>query len=306
MSDVTEQAAPVEEQAPIEEATTEQPEQTASEDDFAEVIEVPDSSAENGKVSLVPLAAVKGARAEIKELKQKLASATEGSARAQQLEARLDELSAQLAQLGPKAQAYDAAVAAQNQRPREDRPEDDQEAVELAQVLDLYTAEGKPDIAKARKTLALMDKRAQVHSRAAVEPLANHTISQQSRVMLDRAKNTAAPNGQKPDPKTLESIWARLDPRLTATPDGAKQAWAVALGYSAALAPAGQTTQRDRTTDGKFAKAELPAPLHTEKAGGRDVPDGQLDAADRKYIKDTGMTEKEFLEAAARAPWLRR
>jgi hypothetical protein len=298
---------PVEDAAvdtPVEEAAVEQPVAEAVERDVeSDTLEIPDSSAEGGKARYVPLSALDGARREARELKSELQQAREGSAKAQQLEQRLADLEAHIQTIAPKAQAYDAIHAAQLAK-QEPVAEDDSEAVELAQVLDLYTPEGKPDIAKAKKTLALMDKRAGKLAQDAVGPLAQHTVQQMSNVMLARAKATAAPNGAKPDAHVLEQVWAKLDPRLTATVDGAKQAWVAALGYSSSIAEAKPAA---RTPTGQFTKKEADEPLYTEKAGGKDTPDmPKLSPAEAKYLKDAGITEKEYFESAKTAPWLRR
>jgi len=309
MSDVAEQTdAPVEEA--VEQVTeSPQPVDEALEADLtADVIEVPDSSAVDGTVKLVPLAAVTKAREALKTAKAELQTAKDGSAKAQQLEQRIDQLSQQIAQLGPKAQAYDAAVAAQQQQPRQVEPQDDTEAIDFATALDLYTAEGKPDVTKARKILGVVDARAGHVAQRQIQPLAQHTVQQQSQSMLARAKVTTLPNGEKPDPATLEAIWSRLDPALTATKEGAQQAYIAAMGYSRAMGPSATSPAATRGADGKFApKADLPAPLHTEKAGGRDLPSGPpLSDKERKYLKDAGISEKEYHESANSAPWLRR
>lgn len=295
---------------PVVEDAAAQGEEPAVERDVAEdTLEIPDSSVEGGTVKYVPASALAGARGELRELKAKLATATEGSAKAQQLEQQIQQLNQHVQTLSAKAQAYDAALAAQQQRPQETAPEDDAEAIELAQVLDLYTPEGKPDVAKARKAMGIVDKRAESKAQQHVAPLAHHTVTQQSQIMLARAKNTTAPNGAKADPQMLEAIWSRLDPQLTATQEGAKQAWVAALGYSAAMAQQGkQPEQRPRTATGQFAsQQEIPPPLHTEKAGGKDTPPSMaLSEQEREYCKREGITEAEYLKSASNAPWLRR
>lgn len=278
-------AAPLDEDAQLDAALAEQ------------TIDLPEGE------KLVPLSAVTTVREKLKESKAALRTATEGSARAQQLEQRIDELSQQLAQVAPKAQAYDAAVAAQ-QPVHHAPPEEDAEALAFAQNLDLYTAEGKPDVAKAKAILGIVDKRATQQAQAQVGPLARHTISQQSQVMLARAKATVLPNGAKPDPEALDAIWGRLDPAITATKEGAQQAFVVALGYSRGTAQAAAPVAR--ATDGTFTKADLPAPLHTEQAGGKDTPSLALNETERKYLKASGMTEAEYVKAAQAAPWLRK
>lgn len=281
----------------------------AERDVEADELVIPDSSADGGTVKYVPASALAGARGELKELKAQLKQATEGSAKAQQLADQIQQMQGHLQQLSAKAQAYDAAVAAQQSQRQPEPVEDDSEAIELAQDLDLYTPEGKPNVEKARKILARMDKRAESHARKAVSPLAQHTVSQQSQIMLARAKATTAPNGQKPDPAILDAIWQRLDPALTATPDGAKQAFAAAMGYTALTAqaqPAGAKPQAQRGADGKFAKADIPDPLYTEKAGGKDSPHVALSDGEKKYLKEVGMSEADYIKAAESAPWLKR
>src|SRR5262245_43407360 len=124
---------------------------TVERDVEQDTLEIPDSSEEGGKARYVPLSALEGARGELRALKDELKAAKEGSVRAQTLEARIDDLSQQLAQITPKAQAYDAALAAQQyQAPQED----DSEARELAEDLALYTVQGQLDIPKAQKLLA--------------------------------------------------------------------------------------------------------------------------------------------------------
>lgn len=250
---------------------------------------------------LVPLSAVTTLREKLKDAKAALRTASEGTTKAQQLEARVDALSQQLAQVAPKAQAYDAAVAAQQPTP-EPSPEDDQEALAFAQNLDLYTADGKPDVAKAKAILGIVDKRAASKARDSVAPLAQHTVRQQSQVMLQRAMATTLPNGEKPDPATLEAIWGRLDPSLTATKEGAQQAFVAALGYSRATAPAAKATTT-RAADGTFVKADIPAPLHSEKAGGKDAPSLALSEHEKKYLAQEGITEAEYLKSTP--PWMK-
>lgn len=309
---MSEQDAAAVEETPVVETPAAEPEAQPADDDAAleasiaeQTIEVPDSSAQDGKVKLVPLSAVTSVRDKLKDAKAALAVATEGSAKAQTLERRIDELSAQLAQLGPKAQAYDAAVAAQQQRPQQGpTPEDRAELEEIARDLDLYNADGTPNLERATRIRDREHRLAQRVAQQAVAPLAHHTVTQQSNAMLERAKNTAAPNGVKPDPATLQAVWARLDPALTATPDGAKQAWAVALGYTTAMQQAG--TPAPRAADGKFAKADVPPPLYSEKAGGKDTASVQLSDKERDYIKREGITEAEYMKSMNSAPWLRR
>lgn len=321
MSTEVAQEQPQEQAPPPEESAQEQPQEQAAAsldvgDDAAvdaaleqAAIKLPDGDAltpmsEVGKVA-------QAYRKEIKGLKSQLEQANTSAQRTAQLEQQLAQMQAQLQALTPQAQAYAAMQQAASQQPP---AEDDSEAEEYARLLDLYTPEGKPDISRAKKAIALHDKRAGKLAQEQVQPLQQSAVSQQSAFNKARAKNTILPNGVKADPAMIDLVWGRLDPELTATPEGAKHAYMVALGFSQATGQqaAGQAPQRQRGPDGKFVQPGQPAeplgePLFTEKAGGKNTPNASpLDDKDRAYIKDMGMTEKEFLDAANRAPWLRR
>lgn len=264
---------------------------------------------------LVPLSAVTTVRAKLREVNDKLAQATEGSARAQTLEQQVAELTAQLQQLAPRAQAYDAAVAAQHAapaQPQQPSPEETQQLESIARIFDFYKTDGTFDLDKAKAHRDLVRHEAQTISQQAVAPIANHAIAQASQAWLRSAKAFAAPNGEKPDPTVLDNIWSRLDPRLTATKEGAQQAWVAALGYTRAAATAAAAAQPGAQPGAPqggqppAAQEEIPPPLFTERAGGRDAQPVTLSEKEQKYLKDTGMSEKEYLESANRAPWLRR
>jgi hypothetical protein len=300
---------------PVEEAPV-TPEPAANDDHAApvgddEVIEIPDSSAEDGRVVYVRGSALAGARREIKELRAELTDAKTTASRSAELEQKIASLEGTLQQYAPVVQAYQAM---QQQAPVQPvNTEDDAEALELARDLDLYDTAGQPNVAKAKAILAKLDRRSEQKAQAAVQPLAQHSVAQQSQVMLGKALATKAPDGTQPHPDDLKAVWSRLDPSVTATLEGAKQVWIQALGLSQMAGRAVRTTtqgptQGNRTPDGKFTKAaDIPPPLHTEKAGGRDQPAlADLDPKEMAFIKASGMTPEEYRKSAQSAPWLRK
>jgi len=301
----------VETPPPVEEAQSPlvDDDDTGLDPEFAsQVIEVPDSSAQDGKVKLVPLPALTGARREVKELKQQLSEAKEGSAKAQQLEQKIAQLEGQLSQYAPVVQAYQALLATQPQTstaPAQD-PERLAEIEATARDLDLYTPDAKPDMERAARIYEREERRAAKIAKQAIAPIEQQSVTHQSRVMLDRAKNTAH-NGLKADPAVLEALWARTDPSVTATAEGAKWLFATALGLTSlagAQAPAAsEPTPRDAT--GKFTAQKPGEPLFVEKAGGKD-PGSHLPLSDaeKRYIKDQGMTEADYFKSTP--PWMRR
>lgn len=286
-----------------EEAAPETPTEEAVERDVeSDTLVIPDSSQPDGTVKYVPASALAGARKELKELKAELGQAKAGTAKAEQLEQQIAQLHAQVQQLTPYVQAYQAAV----QQPAPAPVEDDSEAIELAKVLDLYDHAGNPDVAKAKKAMGLFDKRAKANAQAEVAPLQQRSVAQQSQFNLNRAIATEL-NGQKADPAILRQLWARVPADTTADPEASKHLWIQALGLTIAQQGAQPKKETPRTPSGQFTKAEdIPAPIYTEKAGGKDTPPAMpLNDFEKRMAKDMGISEKEYLERAKSAPWLR-
>lgn len=255
----------------------------------------------DGTEKLVPLSAVTTLRGKLSDAKKELDSAKEGSAKAQQLETTVAQLQQQISQMQPLVAAYQAALI---QPPQQTAPpEDIAELEEVARDFDFYKSDGSLDLDKARRHNARVEKQASKIADSRVKPLEQQSVAQQSSYMKERAKATTFPNGMKADPAMVDLVWSNLDPAVTATEQGAKFAAIQALGMSVGTNKA-QPTGPQRGTDGKFVKAEeIPPPLHTEKAGGKDAPDVRsLDESDRKAIKAMGISEKEYLEIASSRP----
>jgi TolA-binding protein len=303
--------APVEEAAPVAEV----PAEPADDDDAAleaQTIALPDGD------KLVPLSAVTGARKTVQLLKAELATLKPSAQRATELEQQIQTLQGTIQQMQPVVQAYQAYInqqQAQPQAPAQPSAEDTAELEEVARDLDLYTADGKPDLEKARRQIERVEKRAEKIAQRVVAPMQAQDVQREANYMLARAKATKAPNGLAPDPKILEAVWAKVDPRLAASPDGAKHLWAQAYAFThmqqtPGAAPAAPAAGTARDASGKFvpaAAAAPPPPLYTPKAGGAQGPAATaLSTEEQKFLKASGMTEKEYLESAARMPGGRR
>jgi hypothetical protein len=243
----------------------------------------------DGTDKLVPLSAVTKLRERVKTERTERQKLAERAAKADQYEQ-------QLAQQAPYLQAAQALLAARQAAPQAEPaapPPDDTEARELAASLDLYKPDGTPDVDKAAKVLALMDKRADSKADARMQPVLQHTAQQQAQVMLARAKATVAPNGLKADPAVLERVWATADPRQVANHDYAKWLWTVAYGLS----------HMDKAVAAQSATPPPDPPLYTEKAGGQDAASVKLDAVDMKLAKELGMSQADYAKQAASMPW---
>src|SRR5688572_719069 len=167
MSDTATELTP--EQAPApepEQATTPPPEQEPAlnvEDDAAVDAALQEASipvpGDEGLVPTSQAGKIAGAyRGKIKELKAELESAKTTAAEAATLKQQIAQLTQQLQQTQPYVQAYQAMTQAAQQAAA---PEDTSDAEEYAKLLDLYTAEGKPDIERGKKGLALQRRLAE-------------------------------------------------------------------------------------------------------------------------------------------------
>jgi hypothetical protein len=249
----------------------------------------------DGTDKLVPLSAVTKLRERVKTERTERQKLAERAAKADQLEQ-------QLAQQAPYLQAAQALLAARQAAPQAEPaapPPDDTEARELAASLDLYKPDGTPDVDKAAKVLALMDKRADSKAEAKIAPVLQHSARQQAAYMLARAKQTALPNGEKPDPAILDELWMHLAQQpnglnTLSSQDGALILWNQALGL---------TRAKESRLPPKPQPQTLAEPLYTEKAGGQDAASVKLDAVDLKLAKELGMSQADYAKQAASMPW---
>lgn len=303
MSDA-ELLAPVQphEQAPPPEAPAEEPVAAApaGEDaDLDKIIEEQAIDIPGDTDKLVPLAAVENARAKLKTVRAELEAAKAGTAKATELETQVQQLQQQIAQIAPYAEAYKAAIAAQQTAPPEPTGPTAEERAELEEIArdnDYYKTDGSLDLERAQRQQARIYKAAEKIAGRAVEPLQRQTTADRSAAMLRNAKLTAAPDGSLPDPEILDGLWKQLDPALTATREGAIQVWRVAMGDSAAL---GKLVKKGATTT---AREPLPPPLLTEKAGGREHTGPTLTDADKRAAREMNMSDKEYAEELAKMP----
>lgn len=282
--------------------------ETPDDDLGPDVIEVPDSSAEGGIVKLVPGSALRGARTELKEVKEQLKAAKAGSERATQLEQQVNALQGQIEQLRPIAEAYQAAI--QQPAPRtgnEPAPEERAALEEIARDFDFYKGDGGLDLEKAARHQQRTRVEAERIAKATVAPYEQQTADQRAVHHLQRALATEV-NGVKADPAILKSLWSRPELRASAaTEEGAKHLLVQAIGMTILAGKGAPATGATRNANGQFAAAEIPPPLHTERAGGRETAgDAPLSPSEKQSAKDLGLTEAEYLASARNAPWLNR
>lgn len=168
----------------------------------------------------------------------------------------------------------------------------DDAALELASTLDLYTADGKPDVARAQKIIKFIDRTSKAQADAAVQPLHDGSAKSGASFMLSRAQATMADDGTAPDPVILAELFAKTDPKLAGTEQGAAGLWAMAYGLS--------KSQGKIQTRGAARPAAQPqqqtAVLHTDPAGGRDTRRQPISQLEQNIAKLRGLDDKTYGE----------
>jgi hypothetical protein len=278
----------------------------------ANAIQVPDGdklvpSSDVGKVA-------RHYRTELKETRAKLAEAERGSAEAATLRQQIQQLQQQVQQLTPYVQAYQQS-AQQPAQPDERTTISDEQAATYAKRYDLYKADGSGNLDLDRGRDIILDMRkiardaAKEEAQAQVAPIHQMTEAQLSRHNFLRAHATQLPNGARPSEAALKEAWDRLPKHLTATVEGAKEAYMWAVGRTYAISSPQElaalhqttTTQPARGQNGQFLpRTPTPDPVPRETAGGKDVQ-GQspLSESEKKFLTATGMSEQDYLKTAA-------
>jgi hypothetical protein len=239
--------------------------------------DIPDGAIEQGGQVMVPLAALKAEREAVKTLKGKASQVEQIQAWYQQSKPYIDFL-----QANPDVMTrrQDAAPAAP-----EPQPQEDPELQELARTLDLYTTDGKPDAARAKKLVDMTRKSAREEAQTIVQPVQQQSLQERSVANYHQAAASVAPNGTKVDPNILWNVWSQGNPKDLATPQGAAAAWALALGLQSMQQP--QTIQPPSQP-----------PVITETPGSRFVNRAPISELDQRVINVRGMDPKKYAEYA--------
>lgn len=305
MSDVADQV--VDEHPPAQTAAEPVAEQPPADEDAAldQRIEAESIALPEGE-KLVPLSALTEVRGKYKATKAQAAKAAELEAEVARMRAELDETKPYVEAFKTLQIAKQAAGQEESARQPATDPVLQAELSALAVDFQLYTPDGQPDIATAKRIHDRQTRLAEQAAQQAVTPIHQQSVRQQAGLMYQKAMATAAPDGARPDPAILRDVFGRLDPALVATEDGAREAWIAALGRSIAAGRVQYDQGKGPAKPTAKATDEPPAPLLTEKSGGRAAPnESPLSDTERRAIRDMGITEKEYLEAAGKRPWRR-
>jgi hypothetical protein len=267
--------APEEETPPVEEVPTAV---VASTEDPQE----PDAVELKPGEPYVPVSALKALREQIKALKPQ-------AERAGQLEQQLNQDKPYADFLRNNPHLLKAPAPAAPAVPAEDTV-----AAQYAQKFDLYTADGKPDVVRAR---AIMDDNRQMareEAQTLIQPMQERTDMQAASANLQRVQTAKDANGQALEQQYIDAAIAPIIQQMSrpqalkvlADPQVAELIKFTALGYQAASKKSGAPVTPQNV------------PLHVEAAGGGSQY--AITDAERKLAKQVGRTEKDWTDGAKR------
>ena len=254
----------------------------------------------------VPVGALAKLRKELREVKG-------DASRAHDLEQQLAEYQGNYAQQQPIIQAAEALLAAhrhQQQQPTQPTGPDPAYVAhlqEIAKDLDLFDANGKPDLDRAHRIhmreVSAARGQAEVVAQQMVAPLAERALRADAARLKSIAKTTTVPGTEiKADPQIIDAVWAEFERQQgglekLANPDAVLHLWNYALGLS-------HTKANMTTTPRSAVAAPTTPPTFTERSGGAPrAASVALSPMEAKAAKDMGMTEAEYRKAAGTMPW---
>lgn len=253
---------------------------------------VPEGTIEgSGGVKFVPLSAVIAERTQRKEAAKAL---TAKDAEIAELKGKAEEWD----KIRPAVQAAmpliekikgRADIMAQLDRPpaAPETPKalSDAEAIEYAKDMDLYKADGTPDVDRAQRLAARQEAIAARQAQRAIAPYQATTVQQASdglKAQLLSAKDAA---GQTVDREALEAMWTIVPPELSAKPEVAQVLYLAAKGMAA--------------HSGKGAPKPSVPPLVTESLGGGRPVAKELTDVESRFASAAGVSASEFKKTSA-------
>jgi hypothetical protein len=240
--------------------------------------DLPEGAVEQAGQVMVPLAALRAERDQVKALKGKATQYDQAAQYLNQVRPYIDFLQANPDLM--KRRAEPEPVAAPTVA-----PQDDPAAVELARTLDLYTPEGQPDAKRAARLMTTVETLAERKAQAVVKPVQQQSIQQKALSNYHEAVSSTLPNGTKVDPTVLWNVWNQSDPNHLATPQGA--AAAVMMAY--AMQHMQQPTPIPPPSQ---------PPIVTEGTGSR-VPNRQpMTEMDQRVANIRGISPQKYAEYA--------
>jgi len=165
--------------------------------------------------------------------------------------------------------------------------EPDAAVVQLARSLDLYDAQGQPDLARAEQIRGLVRSEAQAIARETVEPMQQRSLREQADANFHRVKQTVkTPEGLQPSDDALRAVWEMVGYQDVSDPRVATVMGVLAHGFDAV-----------RGTNKRPASVPVPPPaLVTEASGGNPRTRPVLSPMEERIARDKGISATAWAE----------
>lgn len=252
------------------------------------VAEVPDPAApvvteedDPTTVDLKDIPKVGGLLGELKQTRQLNKQLKERAAKADQLETYVNDVRPYVDFLKQNPDLLKPRQApAAPQQPEGEQV--DPRATVMAQTLDLYLPDGKPDVARASVVLKMNDESVARQIQQAVGPVHERGYQEASAYNYQVALTIKDAQGRSPSPEALTQIWKTMSAQQTADPNVASILALTALGLDSVKRKAGPAAP------GK-------APIVTEGTGGGPGR-ASLSALEQSVARDRGVKESEWAD----------
>jgi hypothetical protein len=229
--------------------------------------------------------AAESLKAEVDALRGKAQTAEQVTAWVEQVRPLLEKLKGQPDLV--KAIMSGQPVGQPQAPPEQAGPLSPEEAEDLARTMELYTAEGKPDLARAQKMAGKMAKLASGQAAAAMAPVTAAMAEGQSGTLRQQYAGLRDKAGRTVNPDVLQKMWQLVPSNLVAQdPNVAGVLYYAAKGYAA-----------HHGMDEPAPPTSLP--IVTEPAGGHQTAARALSDLDRRFAR-TMDSEKKYTETSAR------
>jgi hypothetical protein len=268
---------PVEETpAPPEEAVA-----PPAEDDAPEAVEI------SPGIKMVPVSAVIALRKELKAAKP--------------LADKANQLESELNQLRPYAEFVRAnPQLLERQQPPAPAPipaSQDPELIAYARELDLYDAQGQPDVARAGSIRDRVRKDAAMAAAELVRPVVDSTHESRAAANLQSVLSTKDAHGRPIAAETIKAVVGQLASGLRGHPHATAELSRL-LADPQVIQLVADRAYAEQSRSGRPAPAPLTPALEVESAGGSQQV--ALGDASRRLMRDAGISEKDALESAKR------
>jgi len=166
-------------------------------------------------------------------------------------------------------------------------PKADPDAVEAARLMDFYTSDGKPDVERGARYLALQDRRAGRAAQQAMAPTVQQNLTSQAQANYTMLRGFKLPNGQALKQEIVDGIWmsAAREPnglQTLANPDSVRALALLAIGAQSLGTPVAPAAPHQ-------------VPVVTESAGGRaTTPAQRLSGLEERTLGQRGLSAADY------------